>query len=204
MGVGGQRYMPTALRREGEPVRNLRVAGWTAGAVLKGAENLASAGIWSPDRPSRRDLLHRLSYPGPLSQDLHKYYLSVYDLVYKCSLQLIFLGGAVVQRGSGPPHSRGFLIAHKATTTLGRTPLDEWSARRRDLYLTTHNTQNKLPCPRQDSNPQFQQVSDRRPTARPLGLGDLIFSAFDTGNGSGRKRWWPMWEISAIATTDWK
>jgi hypothetical protein len=26
-------------------------------------------------------------------------------------------------------------------TTLGRTPLDEWSARRRDLYLTTHSTQ---------------------------------------------------------------
>jgi hypothetical protein len=25
--------------------------------------------------------------------------------------------------------------------TVGRTPLDEWSARRRDLYLTTHNTQ---------------------------------------------------------------
>jgi len=29
-------------------------------------------------------------------------------------------------------------------TTFGRTPLDEWSCRRRDLYLTTtHNTQNR-------------------------------------------------------------
>ena len=28
-------------------------------------------------------------------------------------------------------------------TTVGRTPLDEWSARRRDLYLTTHNTHNR-------------------------------------------------------------
>jgi hypothetical protein len=28
--------------------------------------------------------------------------------------------------------------------TLGRTPLDEWSARRRDLYLTTHNSHNTL------------------------------------------------------------
>ena len=27
-------------------------------------------------------------------------------------------------------------------TTVGRTPLDEWSARRRDLYLTTHDTHN--------------------------------------------------------------
>ena len=35
--------------------------------------------------------------------------------------------------GPGPPHSRGFLI------TLSGTPLYEWSARRRDLYLTTNN-----------------------------------------------------------------
>jgi hypothetical protein len=27
--------------------------------------------------------------------------------------------------------------------TLGRTSLDEWSARRRDLYLTTHNTHKR-------------------------------------------------------------
>jgi hypothetical protein len=37
-------------------------------------------------------------------------------------------------------------------TTLGRTPLDEGPARRRDLYLTTHNTHNRHPCPRRDSN----------------------------------------------------
>jgi len=28
-------------------------------------------------------------------------------------------------------------------TTVGRTPLDEWSARRRDFYLTTHNIHNR-------------------------------------------------------------
>ena len=27
--------------------------------------------------------------------------------------------------------------------TVGRTPLDAWSARRRDPYLTTHNTHNR-------------------------------------------------------------
>ena len=31
-------------------------------------------------------------------------------------------------------------LDHTRYTTFGRTPLDEWSARRRDLYLTTHNT----------------------------------------------------------------
>jgi len=38
-----------------------------------------------------------------------------------------------------------FLNHTQRRTTVGRTPLDEWSARRRDLYLTTHNTQNRLP-----------------------------------------------------------
>ena len=32
---------------------------------------------------------------------------------------------------------------HTWCTTVGRTPLDEWSARRRDLYLTTHDTHNR-------------------------------------------------------------
>ena len=33
-----------------------------------------------------------------------------------------------------------FLDHTKRLTIVGRTPLDEWSARRRDLYLTTHNS----------------------------------------------------------------
>jgi hypothetical protein len=36
-----------------------------------------------------------------------------------------------------------FLDHTQWRTTFGRTPLDEWSANRRDLYLTTHNTQEK-------------------------------------------------------------
>jgi len=31
----------------------------------------------------------------------------------------------------------------QSDTTLGTTPLDEWSDRRRDLYLTTHNTHTR-------------------------------------------------------------
>jgi hypothetical protein len=56
-----------------------------------------------------------------------------------------------------------FLDHTQRRTTVGRTPLDKWSARRRDVYLTTLNT-DKHPCPLWDSNPQFQQVSGRRPT----------------------------------------
>jgi hypothetical protein len=36
-----------------------------------------------------------------------------------------------------------FLDHTQLRTTVGRTPLDEWSARRRDLYLTTYNTHNR-------------------------------------------------------------
>ena len=36
-----------------------------------------------------------------------------------------------------------FLDHTQRRTTFGRTPLDEWSARRRDLYLTIHDTHNR-------------------------------------------------------------
>ena len=36
-----------------------------------------------------------------------------------------------------------FLDHTRRRTTAGRTPLDEWSARRRDLYLTTRDTHNR-------------------------------------------------------------
>ena len=53
----------------------------------------------------------------------------------------IFLFGATVSNGQG-------LLFHEVSisqrrTTVGKTPLDEWSVRRRDLYLTTNNTRNR-------------------------------------------------------------
>jgi hypothetical protein len=59
-----------------------------------------------------------------------------------CRISLLFPLGAATQRGSWPPHSWGF-PDHIRLTTVGRTPLDEWSARHRDLYLTTHDTRNR-------------------------------------------------------------
>ena len=44
--------------------------------------------------------------------------------------------------GPRPPHPRGFEVTLKHTT-LGRTPLNERSARRRNLYLTTSNTHKR-------------------------------------------------------------
>ena len=36
-----------------------------------------------------------------------------------------------------------FLDHTQRRVTVGKTPLDELSARRKDLYLTTHNTHNR-------------------------------------------------------------
>ena len=62
--------------------------------------------------------------------------------------------------------SRSYSIRH---TSVGRTPLDEWSARRRDLYLTTYNTHNRQismsPCGFRNHN-----LSRRR--LRPRGHSD--------------------------------
>ena len=48
---------------------------------------------------------------------------------------------------TAPPWARAssftrFLDHTQRLTTVSRTPVDEWSARHRDLYLTTHNTHN--------------------------------------------------------------
>ena len=82
------------------------------------------------------------------------------------TIKNLFFCGAATQRGSWPPYSWGFLDHRQRRTTVGTTPLDEWSARRRDLYLTTtqHSQQTKIHAPRWDSNPQSQQASGRRPT----------------------------------------
>jgi len=73
---------------------------------------------------------------------------------------------------NSPPVGQGLFI-HKVSTshiewhtTVSRTPLDEWSACCRDLYLTKHThttlTTDKVPCPWWDWNPQSHQVSGCR------------------------------------------
>jgi hypothetical protein len=54
----------------------------------------------------------------------------------------VIISGSAAQRGLWPPRSRGFLITHN-DAPVSRIPLHKWSARRRDLYLTTHNTHNR-------------------------------------------------------------
>jgi hypothetical protein len=66
--------------------------------------------------------------------------------------------------GLGTTHYRGFTTTFRHTT-IGMTPLDEWSARRRDLYLKTHNTHHRqISMSRRGSKPLAQQASGRRTT----------------------------------------
>jgi hypothetical protein len=54
----------------------------------------------------------------------------------------LFFKGQQPIVGQDLAHYWGFTITPRHTT-LGRTPLDEWSATCIDLYLTTHNTQQQ-------------------------------------------------------------
>ena len=84
-----------------------------------------------------------------------------------------------------PPHCRGFAITLRHAT-LGRTPLDEWSARRRDLYLTTHNTQM-----RQTSMPPvgFKPIipASERPQTHALDRVATGIGSYTTGTWN-----WPL------------
>jgi len=57
-------------------------------------------------------------------------------------LPYFFYCGTTVRSGSRCPPYRGFMIT-LSHTTFGKTVLDKRLGRRRDLYLTTHNTHNR-------------------------------------------------------------
>ena len=60
----------------------------------------------------------------------------------------IFFYSAAAQRGPWSPHFLMMFLDHtRRRTTVGRTPLDKWSARHRVLYLATHNTHNRQTDP---------------------------------------------------------
>ena len=85
--------------------------------------------------------------------------------------QARFFNGATAASGPALPHYRDFMITLRHTT-VGRTPLDEWSARRRtSIWQHTTLTIDIYSCHRRDSNPQTQQVN-AAPRLRPRGHWD--------------------------------
>jgi hypothetical protein len=69
-------------------------------------------------------------------------FLKIGDVIFILKISF-FSYGSKALRGLRPRH---FTTLHDHTdrhTTFGRTPLDEGPARRRELYLTTHNTHKR-------------------------------------------------------------
>ena len=95
---------------------------------------------------------------------------------------LILCFGATAPQWARASSFTRFLDHTRRHRIVGRTPLDEWSACRRDLYLTTHNTHN-----RQTSKPPVgfepKISAGERPQTYALdrtatGTGILKFGAF--------------------------
>ena len=83
--------------------------------------------------------------------------------------------------GPEPPYYRAFTITLRYII-VGRTPLEEWSARRGDLYLTTQNIHKRHPCPAgfepaiPESERQQTQALDRAATG--IGGGQTYCSKY--------------------------
>jgi hypothetical protein len=76
--------------------------------------------------------------------------------------------------GPRPPHYRGFAITLRHTT-LGRTHLDEWLARRRDIYLTPYNTHYiQAPGGIRTRNPSKRTAADHAIDRAATGIGKGI------------------------------
>ena len=89
-------------------------------------------------------------------------------------VNFFFYHGATAPSGPRPPHYRWFIITLRYAT-FGRSPLDEWSARRRDLKLTKHNHKRQTSMPPggiRTHNPSKWAAAD--PRLRPCGQRDRL------------------------------
>jgi hypothetical protein len=121
------------------------------------------------------------SYWSHSSAQYLSYALSVYTVVVfwppafetqRCIYIYIFLWRCGPTRAIASSFLR-FLDHTQRRITVGSTSLDEWSARRRDLYLTTLNT-DRHPCPGgiRTQNPSMRAAVD--PRLKPRGHWDLF------------------------------
>jgi len=95
---------------------------------------------------------------------------SLVGIVTRLQERYLFLCFFLADFNLLPTHRRCRGLSHsiKHASTLGRTPLDEWSVRRRDLYLNTTLTRDGRPCFRRDSNPNSKRAA-ADPRLRPRG-----------------------------------
>ena len=73
---------------------------------------------------------------------VHLYVSLLINWQYIIKINCLFFGARAPQWARDSSFTR-FLDHTRRRTTVGKTPLDEWSARRRDLYLTTHSSKSR-------------------------------------------------------------
>ena len=112
-----------------------------------------------------------------------------YNRIIRFTAFPLNLLGATTPRGPAPSHYGVFTITPRHAK-IGRIPLDWWSACRRNLYVTTHNTHNRHVLAFggiRTRNPRKQAAAG--PRQRPRCNRDRLFSvnpyptAFPYGNG---------------------
>jgi len=107
--------------------------------------------------------------------------------------------GSTAPSGLGASHYRGFTITDRHTT-FGRNPLDEWSARRRDLYPTTATTHKRQLCPGgiRTRNPNKQQPKTHAIDRAATVIGKILYiNDLQDIHGLNDKIHGFFWEISA-------
>ena len=95
----------------------------------------ANISVWSPNLAILRyeNLSRLVKFPNPIPEH--------HNLDFVCLF--VFSATTPPPQWARASSLTRFLDHTQRRITVGRTPLDEWSARRRDLYLTTHNTHNR-------------------------------------------------------------
>jgi hypothetical protein len=100
------------------------------------------------------------------------------------SSKRILFHGARATSGPRPSHYRDFTIILRHTT-VGRTPLDKWSAPRTELYLTKHNTHNRqISMPPVGFEPAFPVIE--RPQTHVLDI------------AASNEKYYRCWEKQAL------
>jgi len=99
---------------------------------------------------------------------------------YQTRFYFFLGGGEVSTRFRVLASTYGASRSHSLNTTLGNTPLDEYPSRRRDLYLTTHNSHNrqtsKTPARFEPTIPPSKQPQNHVLDHAATGLGEFEIS----------------------------
>jgi hypothetical protein len=117
-------------------------------------------------------LLGRFISQGKIRQNIRNYEYTLKTINLK--IRIFFFWRSDLTWALASTFMR-FLDHTQRRTTVGRTPLEEWSARRRDFSLTTHNIHIRhAPGEIRTHNLSRRAATDQ--PLRPLGHWDRMFS----------------------------